>query len=109
MYVINNDLPYVLIGLPQCKQFKLNIDCVNNIIAQNNRRISIINNNIDKTTPKTLHVSFDNHEPECNNDIKGTQNRQIEDNVCTEFRSIYNNYQTISESETNLVTNGSKS
>ena len=31
MYVINNDLPYVLTGLPQCKHFKyfkLNIDGV---------------------------------------------------------------------------------
>ena len=63
-----------------------------------------MNNNIDKRISKTLHVSSDSHEHECNNDIKGTQSTQSEDNVCTEFRTMYNNYQTISESEINLGT-----
>ena len=64
-----------------------------------------MNNNIDKRISKTLHVSSDSHEHECNNDIKRTQSIQSENKVCTEFRTMYNNYQTITESETNVATN----
>ena len=45
IFVVQNDLPYILIGLPQCKDFKLNIDCVNSI-TQNNKIISAMTTNV---------------------------------------------------------------
>ena len=111
MYVIKNDLPYVLIGFPQCKNHNLNTDCVNIIITQNNKIISVMTNNIESMLPKTLYVSSelcicqDKIVNECDNDTNMTQNTQSENDFFSEFRTMNNNYQTISESETNLATN----
>ena len=62
-------------------------------------------NNIDNIIFKTLYVSSEIHVNECNNDINVTQNIQSENDLLSEFRAMNNNYQTISESETNLATN----
>ena len=107
MYVIENDLSYVLIWFPKCHMFRLNIVCVNNRITQNNTTILVMINNIDTVVPKTLHVSSEIHVNECNNDINVTQNIQSENDLLSEFRAMNNNYQTISESEINLTINES--
>ena len=66
--------------------------------------------NIEYVLPKTLYASSelyicqDKIVNECDNDTNVTQNIQSE-NIFPEFRTMNNNYQTISESETILAIN----
>lgn len=55
-FVINNHLPYALIGLPHCQIFKLNIDCVNIQVFQNNKRMPLMNNFEKVPALNTLHL-----------------------------------------------------
>ena len=81
MFVVQNYLRYILIRLPQCKELNLNVDCLNNIITQNNEIISLMTNNIDNVPPKTLHVSSEFHVNMCNKGINVTQNVQSENDI----------------------------
>ena len=56
--------------------------------------------NIDNIIPKTVYISSESHTNKSNNDTY-----QVKMTYCLNSESISNNYQTISESETNLTTN----
>ena len=60
MFVANNTLHLMLISLPRCHDFQLNIKCVNNIILQNNKIMSILTNNSGNSIPNTLHLVLKN-------------------------------------------------
>lgn len=80
LYVIKNDLPYFLIGLPYYAFFQINIDCSSSVITQYIKvipQLSIINEN-NNYVLKTFHVSIEN-------EVKKIETK------CENEDSIYNN------------------
>lgn len=59
IFVLRNNLPYVLIGLPHCKLFKLNIDCVKMEITQNKIVLPLMEGIPNIPSQNTLHLNED--------------------------------------------------
>lgn len=60
LFVLNNNLPYVFIGLPHSNLFKLNINCVRMQIFQNNKKVPLMDNFHSMSSLNSLHLSESN-------------------------------------------------
>ena len=124
MLVIQNNLPYIFIRLPQYKDFKLNVDCIKSIVTQNNKIMSVI------MTSNIYNVFFffcvcvcvcvyfnilckfwnscvcKKTVNECDDNTNVTQNIQSENNdIFSEFITMNNKYKERFVSKTSISTN----
>ena len=53
VYVVNSELKYMILGLPDCAAFHLNIDCYNSIVKQDK---NVLTNLTNLSKPVSLHL-----------------------------------------------------
>lgn len=114
IYVVDNNLPYLILGLPECKKFKLVIDCVIPKVYQNGFSLNLITNDSGNGF-LSLHMQdeYSVNYKGCNdNCVTDYDNNTGVDNKCidneprtlTTFNDINIDDDYFDESETNCIT-----
>ena len=96
LVVIPNHLPYILLGLPHCREFELTIDCTNCRLSQKDKNILMLVTNITKKKgPTTLYINNETNLQNTKEKHYDCRDVLVENNIYSDFLDILNNCEHI--------------